>query len=101
MAKYRQTNHAQRMWVAQFGRCPYCTVSLPHLDVNADLTRDHVYPRINGHGRRRNVLLTHAICNNRKGKRHPYPCERLFLDITNDIAGRLSRREPVTRQTGE
>lgn len=95
---------------AQDGRCYLCSKGIPHPNTkyvhhSEKASLDHVIPK-NPDDRtkackriKRNALLAHHGCNNKKANRLPYPCEILFLEAVNDrlIFLKLSNRRRSRR----
>lgn len=94
-------------WLAQRERCPYCGYKIPLVPIPSEekLTRstwDHVFPRSRWGSHSRSYVLAHSACNTIKGARHPYPCEILFRDFTNEIVDDIVfAGKPVTSPQGE
>lgn len=82
----RRQAHLDRLHEAQDGCCYLCGKQMPErfrYNINAGWSADHVHPRCHGYSRWRNVLLSHASCNRRKGDRAPFPCEVIYLQAVN------------------
>lgn len=98
-------------WLAQRQKCAYCGQNMPRqvayqikgIRTMRRTNWDHVLPKAAGGKDWKNRVLAHAICNQRKDSRLPYPCEVFFCEVTTEIAsdymeirryedGRLSAR---------
>lgn len=74
--------------MAQRGVCPYCGRWLTYRDGrNWHESLEHVFPSSRGFTLVANALLTHKLCNERKGDRTPTGCELLWLYSVNTRLG--------------
>ena len=83
-------NHIQRdhrrHFIAQRGICPLCGHMMGGAQKKMQRRSwDHVWPRAKGYTKKQNKILVHEECNGKKADRHPFPCEVLYLQVTNEL----------------
>jgi hypothetical protein len=93
--KKRNLPRIETIYKVQDGICYLCTKKVPHprtewVCPHEKASLDHVWPKNPANPAdarpriRKNALVAHHECNNKKANRLPYPCELIFLEAVND-----------------
>ena len=101
--KERKQPRIEVIYGLQGGLCYLCSKGIPHprsdwVHHSDRASLDHVTPKNHDDPSkackhiRRNGLVAHHGCNNKKGNRSPYACELLFLAAVNERLAALKQR---------